>query len=769
MIRHLHHLQRYLLCSILVFIVLTFFSSHISYAASITVNANCSQADAIHAANRDEAAGGCIAGDGADTISLTDDLTLSELLPVISSEMTITSDDSSLKRTISGNNARRIFRVRNAGNLTINNLILTNGRALDGDHRVNVADRGGAIWIDTAVGLTINNSTIKDSRAAQGGAIFADDTTLTVNNSTFSNNVRISGGGAILNYTEGRITINGSVFTGNSAPGENSESSGSGDGGAIDIGLARTPPSITNSVFTNNSARRDGGAIAYYGISNWLSVRNSTFVGNSARGEGGAIYGGDAHVANSTFHNNSASRKGGAFYVDHQSVLRLVHSTLVGNGSQEGGGIYRDTTTRSDRPAIVYIFNSIVAGSSRGGGCANGFNISSGNFIGDNSCSPAYFGDPFVGTPVTLASGQRYFPLVSGQSRAINNANPAHCLETDQLGNARPLGSACDIGAYENPDAADAPTATVTNTPTITPTPTSTDTPTSTPLPADLALSTACSFADAITAANTDTATGGCPAGKGGADEITLSGNLTFTSNLPGIRSEIYLVGNGYTISGNNSRRIFWIAQGGHLRINNTTLTDGSADAGGAIKVNSGRKLTVTNSTIQNSRATSGDGGAILIHGGNVTISTSTITGNTASGRGAGIGLIRGGRATIKRSAISNNTATGSGGGIYNDWYSTINSHLLVENSTFYGNQGKWGGAIYTTFRGSVTIRFNTIVNNRAVREIGGYMNGNGFRDNRHSVMYNLIANNSEGDCFSWTGTIDYARNYIKDDTCEAS
>ena len=45
-------------------------------AADIEVGASCSLADAITAANTDAAVGGCPAGDGADTISLSGNITL---------------------------------------------------------------------------------------------------------------------------------------------------------------------------------------------------------------------------------------------------------------------------------------------------------------------------------------------------------------------------------------------------------------------------------------------------------------------------------------------------------------------------------------------------------------------------------------------------------------------------------------------------------------------------------------------------------------------
>ena len=254
------------------------------------MNGACSLASAITAANTDTATGGCAAGDGADTISITADITLTAELPSISSNITIQSDDEDVKRAISGDNRFRILRGISGGELTINNLILKNGRAYDDDYRINDGDKGGAIWMLGGVGVTIKNSELRNNKAAQGGAIYFDRAWLRVENSSFIQNTAASGGGAIFNFTAGDITVSNSLFQGNRSTGDNDESEGYGDGGAIDIGLATSAGSITNSIFKNNSAKRLGGAVTYFGTSGGLTVRNVTFSGNRAGEEGGALY-----------------------------------------------------------------------------------------------------------------------------------------------------------------------------------------------------------------------------------------------------------------------------------------------------------------------------------------------------------------------------------------------------------------------------------------------------------------------------------------------
>ena len=212
-------------------------------AASITVNDTCSLANAITAANTDTATGGCAAGSGVDTITLTGNLTLptteSDIVyvprgrfhpapvavPIIASNITIEGGGY----TISGDNAYRIFHI-SSGTVTINNVALTKGSA----HRA----EGGAIYV-AGGNVTITNSSFTDNTAYWGAAIYSNGT-LSIRNSVFNANEAVLQAGAIKNAI-GTLTI-------------------------------------TSSTFTNNSAHDNSGAIMNGGT---LSIANSTFSGNS--------------------------------------------------------------------------------------------------------------------------------------------------------------------------------------------------------------------------------------------------------------------------------------------------------------------------------------------------------------------------------------------------------------------------------------------------------------------------------------------------------
>ena len=80
-------------------------------SGGIGVDSYCSLADAIRSANRDRSVGGCQAGSGADTLSLTGSVSLRSELPRIESDITI--DGNGYR--ISGRGSRRIFLHRILG------------------------------------------------------------------------------------------------------------------------------------------------------------------------------------------------------------------------------------------------------------------------------------------------------------------------------------------------------------------------------------------------------------------------------------------------------------------------------------------------------------------------------------------------------------------------------------------------------------------------------------------------------------------------------
>ena len=283
--------------------------------------------------------------------------------------------------------------------------------------------------------------------------------------------------------------------------------------------------------------------------------------------------------------------------------------------------------------------------------------------------------------------------------------------------------------------------------------------PMSTIRAADITVNSGCSLANAITASNTDTATGGCSAGSG-VDTISLSGSITLSAALPQITTSVTINGNGHSIDGASSYRIFHISTPYHsdgnsaaqriFTINNLTMRNGSSSEGGTIVVEGARadnlaSLTLSNCNVYNSRSSANAGG---IRASNALLNvgpTTLMSGNSAAHSGGGIwadhstvnvfggstltyngsgvygGSIFAMDTTLKleNAAVTHSTATDQGGGIAffrgSGRTMTINRAVVNDNTA-----GMSGGGIYTTMSdATVAINNSTFFNNRGQGQDG--------------------------------------------------
>ena len=304
-------------------------------AADITVDDACTLADAIAAANRDEAVGGCNAGDGADVISLSADVVLEAELPRITTEIKVAGGGYS----ISGAQAYRIFYVETSGTLTIERLTLREGRAgteISPDHW---DEDGGAVYNDGE--LSIKWSIFVDNAAAWGGAI-ANRARLSVVKSTFVENSGFAGGGAVFNFENSKLNVSASEFTSNSGA----------LGGAIGI-LNGELSFVSSSSFADNTASW-GGAISSQGASH---VYNSTFDANTAQDGGAILSSGTLRVVDSVFTFNGAVKEGGAILNNGMLIVR--ESTFAENRADLGGAI--DNSEDATLSVDDSIFNENLA------------------------------------------------------------------------------------------------------------------------------------------------------------------------------------------------------------------------------------------------------------------------------------------------------------------------------------------------------------------------------------------------------------------------
>jgi predicted outer membrane repeat protein len=161
-------------------------------------------------------------------------------------------------------------------------------------------------------GLSFQNGKVS-GLGRNGGAIDVSYRVVSsITNCIFTNNTAHEGG-AVYNV----VTITNSTFTNNSAF----------DGGAAFRNGSLDRANIINSTFTNNSAYIDGGAVRFY-----ADITNCTFTNNSAR-NGGAVSS-SSFITNSTFTNNTASGNGGAV----SSSYSITNSTFTNNSAYYGSG-----------------------------------------------------------------------------------------------------------------------------------------------------------------------------------------------------------------------------------------------------------------------------------------------------------------------------------------------------------------------------------------------------------------------------------------------
>ena len=658
----------------------------------IIVGGSCELADAIGAANWDEARGGCPAGFGADTILLSADVTLSGVLTIYS-EITIEGGGYA----ISGDDRTRILEVSLSGELTIKNLTLRNGSVNRSSSSCDSEKEDTGGWGGAICNLgklrIIDSEFTKNVASRVGGAIYSDGD-LHVTGSVFRENTVGIAGGAI--RSEGKLTVIYSEFISNSAV--------EGYGGAID---SNNTLQVTGNMFNNNEAEF-GGAVYYAGYkdsSRGLKVTDSVFSGNFAKMYGGAIVAsrGDMVVRDSNFNGNATEGKGGAIIGHIGTKIVITSSRFSDNSADEYGG-----AVAIELESDFKIRSSEFSGNTVG---------ESGGALHSNGMLDVQISD-FTANSAGESGGALYVGKGSAavQQSTFSENSPEDCSGYVCV-HERITASIAESPAQESTE------------------------------PGVLSVGESCSLADAILASNEDRPVGGCQAGDG-ADTILLLTDVTLDAALPSILAEITLDGGGHTISGDDRFRIFFVAERGDLTIKNATLSNGKADIdAGAISCsafmessetwgggicNRGR-LSIIDSEISDNSA-SGSGGAIYVDDdGELSVTESLFRGNSANTAGGAIA--NRGVVALMKSEFRGNSAD-FGGAVYNQ------AALDVIDSQFSGNfANQYGGAIVNNDE----LRVNTSVFTRNSANLRG---GALYLDSVNVVLLrSAFAENSPDDC----------------------
>lgn len=213
------------------------------------------------------------------------------------------------------------------------------------------------------VNLSIESVTLKNG-SNSAVKIMSSTSSFSANACAFVDNSSPSSGGGAID-SSGVIHINACSFENNASNG------GAYGGGAIRLS-APEPSTISNSSFTNNSAKASGGAVYYSnpGPLASLTISNSNFLNNSAEAQGGAAEGGGAifhqdgllTLLNSIFTHNTVTGdegRGGALHLAVGSPTAILEHNLFtlneASGQDAlGGAIYAARAALVSGNSFIY-------------------------------------------------------------------------------------------------------------------------------------------------------------------------------------------------------------------------------------------------------------------------------------------------------------------------------------------------------------------------------------------------------------------------------
>lgn len=277
---------------------------------------------------------------------------------------------------------------------------------------------------------------------------------------------------------------------------------------------------------------------------------------------------------------------------------------------------------------------------------------------------------------------------------------------------------------------------------------------------------------------------------------VTSGGVVTFNCgvdphtipvNTNVIEQSVVVNGGGRIIlSGEDSRQLFLVLDGGDLTLNDLVLIDGAFGNGGAIHISGQGKVTINNSFLTSHRAEGAsdggaifnlgvleingsslganqagrNGGAIYNNGGEVTIRDTTVINNQAQ-NGGGIAN-DGGTVRLERVAVRSNIATVNGGGLHN-----FSDTILITNTTLFDNRAERGGALHAA--NGVTTRILNATFNRNRADFGGAIwSDDGGVQVKNSILANSRNTADSSDALNCDGPSlqSGGHNLISDNSC---
>jgi hypothetical protein len=190
-----------------------------------------------------------------------------------------------------------------------------------------VAVRGGFAGDESPATFELADRDFATNRTVLSGDLAGND------GSNFANNGENSYHVVTVNSFGSAGVLDGFTISGGNANGVSPNNLGGG------LYTANGNPSVTNCVFSGNTATVEGGGL--YTASGNPSVTNCVFSGNASYAYGGGlhIHSGNPSVTNCVFSGNAATVEGGGVYNDSQSAPKLTNCTFSGNSAGAGGGL----------------------------------------------------------------------------------------------------------------------------------------------------------------------------------------------------------------------------------------------------------------------------------------------------------------------------------------------------------------------------------------------------------------------------------------------
>ncbi len=177
-----------------------------------------------------------------------------------------------------------------------------------------LANNGGAIALINSFDVTIKQNSFYNNSADSGGAVFINTLNGLSVNSFFEGNVLYENAAA---SDGGAVYLKGSTVVWKFASNTFAENSAANDGGAAFVEASATIFFRENNIITRNSAGNNGGAIAFVNVPSAINVWSNTITGNKAFNNGGGLYfdnvntvsvGGAANLSNNIFHNQDKNQ-----------------------------------------------------------------------------------------------------------------------------------------------------------------------------------------------------------------------------------------------------------------------------------------------------------------------------------------------------------------------------------------------------------------------------------------------------------------------------